>query len=104
MSDTQNQIEGQPQVGSDALVLDSPCACQNWARLFDGIHDKETNHHPNCPRVDDSLIDVWRVEYDGDHYFCDHEPDASEMHPEEVVTKERMHKELFDRLLEFTGF
>jgi len=82
----------------------SPCPCRNWARIFDGVEDKGTDHHPKCPLVDESLIDVWRVEYDGEHYFCDQEPDPSELNPEEVVTKERMHKELFDRLDEFTGF
>ena len=101
MSQTNNEVS---PIGSDALVLDLPCDCRTWARIYDGIHDKGTNHHPRCPRVDDSLIDVWRVEYDGAHYYETSEPDRAEMHPEEVVTKERMHRELFDRLPEFTGF
>lgn len=93
-------------VGVDVprLVLDLPCDCRTWARIYDGIHDKGTNHHPRCQRVDDSLIDVWRVEYDGAHYYETSEPDRAEMHPEEVLTKERMHRELFDRLPEFAGF
>ena len=81
-----------------------PCDCMTWARTFDGVFDKSTNHHPRCPRVDETLIDVWRVEYDGAYYFSDHEPDRADMHPEEMITKQRMHRELFDRLPEFAGF
>lgn len=99
---TKSEIETPLPVGSDDLVV--PCECRVWARLFDGVHDKGTNHHPNCPRVDDSLIDVWRVEYDGRHYYTTEEPDAADLCEEEVVTKERMHKEIFDRLPDFDGF
>lgn len=78
------------------------CACETWART-DG---KLTNHHPNCPRYNDSLIDVWRVAYDGTSYVTDHEPtiEAEEISGVETVTKERMHRELYENLPDFTGF
>lgn len=77
------------------------CECRNWARLNDGVEDKGTDHHPRCPRVDDSLIDVWRVSYDGESYVIDREPDNN---PQETVTRERMHREIYDNLPEFNGF
>lgn len=86
------------------LVVPLPCDCRTWARTFDGTYDKGTNHHPRCPHVDDSLIDVWKIGYDGDYYFESSEPDYNDLHPDSTVTKERMHKELFDRLPEFSGF
>lgn len=61
-----------------------------------------THHHPRCEHVDASLIDVWRVSYDGASYVVDREPLAT--HHEETVTREKMHREIYDQLQEFKGF
>lgn len=76
------------------------CECMTWCRLG-GPH---TTHHPNCEHYNDSLIDVWKVEYDGAHYFSDYEPEKDELSGEETVTKQKMHREIFERLPEFQGF
>jgi hypothetical protein len=52
--------------------------------------------------VDASLIDVWRVSYDGASYVRDSEP--LEHHHEETVTREKMHREIYEQLPEFQGF
>jgi hypothetical protein len=70
-----------------------------------------TNHHPNCSRVDDSLMDVWRVQLPGDDHGCiTHcEADAHAMAaadpdaPLEVV-KLKMHREIYEKLGEFAGW
>lgn len=100
MPETTDSTETLEGVGHQPLVV--LCECKNWARLFDGIHDKGTEHHPNCPRVDDSLIDVWRVSYDGSSYVTDIEPD--DLPACEKVTKEKMHREIYDQLPEHVGF
>lgn len=98
--------------------------CQNWPR---GIAEdlrylklKSSaglplipNHSPNCPRYNDSLIDVWLVKYCGSSYITDSELDA-EARAEEVVresggdtvavVKEKFHREVFENLPEFDGF
>lgn len=71
-----------------------------------------TNHHPNCEHVDASLIDVWRVSIDGAGYTTDSEANADEAvalyaeDPDSVptITKERMHREIYEQLPEFEGF
>jgi hypothetical protein len=72
----------------------------NWARI-DGLL---TNHHPNCPHYNDSLIDVWRVSYEGSSYVVDREPTPDQLGEGEIVTKEKMHREIFENLPEFMGF
>jgi hypothetical protein len=57
-----------------------------------------------CPHYNDSLIDVWKVSYDGQSYYTDREPSTDELEDGETVTKEKMHKEVFDQLPEFEGF
>lgn len=90
-----------------------PCECQGWARtdvIFrDGKPLPAPNHHPNCPRRDDSMIDVWKISFGGDCYYSDREPEPSEIEhidPDErpLVEKERMHREVYDYLPEFAGF
>ena len=69
-----------------------------------------TNHHPRCKHVDASLIDVWRVSLDGTSYVTDSEADAMEAVKVEcasdvpTVTKEQMHREIYENLPEFDGF
>jgi len=75
------------------------CECVNWARA--DIYPL-TNHHPNCPRFNDSLIDVWKVEYEGSSYYSDSEPES--MDECEAITTEKMHREVYDNLEEFEGF
>lgn len=80
----------------------------NWART--DISFKEiksvyiTNHHPNCQYVNDSLIDVWRISFCGSNYVLDREPTKEEIESGEIVTKEKMHQEIYDHLEEFDGF
>lgn len=76
------------------------CECMNWCRLGGPL----TNHHPNCARYNDSLIDVWKVSFDGSYYYTDREPGDDELWGEEVVTKEKMHREIYEELPEFQGF
>lgn len=76
------------------------CECMNWCRLG-GPH---TTHHPNCEHYNDSLMDVWKVEYDGAFYYTDREPSPEEFENGEVVTQEKMHLELYEELPEFQGF
>ena len=87
-----------------------PCPnnCLNWCRT-DG---SKTNHHPNCEHVDASLIDVWRVSSGGSSYVTHDEADAKEAsicytddeHWPVTVTKEKMHREIYEQLPEFEGF
>lgn len=73
---------------------------ENWCR----IRDRQTYYHENCEHFNDSLIDVWKIEYDGAWYYENTEPDMSDFTDGEIVTKEKMHKEIYDNLPEFTGF
>jgi len=59
-------------------------------------------NHPKCELVAASLIDVWRVSYDGASYVIDAPPLAT--HHEETVTQEKMHREIYEQLPEFQGF
>ena len=79
--------------------------CQNWARV-DG---KPTDHSPNCPYYNDSLIDVWKVTFDGVTCYVANEQDARETAGDEqndyiTVTQEKMHREIFNQMPEFPGF
>jgi len=71
-----------------------------WCRT-DG---SKTDHHPRCEYVDASLIDVWRVTFDGAFYFQDTEPTPDQLAHGEIVTKEKMHREIYENLPEFAGF
>jgi len=53
----------------------------------------------NARVTDEELIDVWRVSYDGASYVLDAPPLAP--HHEEIVTKEKMHREVYEQLPEF---
>jgi len=77
-----------------------PCPnnCLTWCRT-DG---SKTNHHPRCQYVDASLIDVWRVSYDGASYALVTRPLLAQ--PEETVAREKMHREIYENLREFGGF
>jgi len=61
-----------------------------------------TNHHPHCEHINASLIDVWRVSLDGVSYVTDSHP--GELTEGETVTAEKMHREIYDHLPEFSGF
>lgn len=90
-----------------------PCPnhCERWCRfdiaVENGAIRAMTYHHPRCEHVDASLIDVWRVVVDGQTLILDDEEDAemeAEMSAGAVVTKDRMHREIFEALPEFAGF
>lgn len=88
--------------------------CGNWfglnaIRNSDGI-PIPTNHHPNCPHYNDSLIEVWKATDGNSSYY-------QEVGKEAVLcaadlnelrglsfTKEKMHREIFENLPEFVGF
>ena len=94
--------------------------CQNWARndvlpyvpankrskyKVNGISlPLVPNHHPGCEHYEDSLIDVWKVSYDGQHYYTDKAPTSEETESGETVEQTKMHKEVFEQLPEFEGF
>jgi len=94
----------------------NPCECVNWCR--DDIKivcgkPLATNHHPNCPHYNDSLMDVWKVALVGTLACCyvETEQDAKDMAGQEaiegdeaIITKEKMHREIFENLPEFDGF
>lgn len=77
------------------------CKCQLWCRA--DFNQPLTNHHPNCPHVDDSLIDVWKIEYDGACCYTD-DIEGMDIQEGEKVTKEKMHKEVYEHLPDFEGF
>lgn len=73
------------------------CKCIYWART-DGFL---TTHHPNCEHYQKGLIDVWKVTVDGKSCYVEKEQDAIDTKGDDhkaVITKERMHREIFDRL------
>lgn len=81
------------------------CECVHWARAVNLKY--LTNHHPNCPHYNDSLIDVWKITVNGTCYF-DNEHEATnavqeEFEDETTITKEKMHREVFEHLPEFEG-
>jgi len=76
-----------------------PNGCMNWARIDGSM----TNHHPRCEFVNESLIDVWKVSDGFTHYYTDREDDAN--HDKSMlITKEKMHREIYENLPEFQGF
>lgn len=109
--DTENKKDAAEALDVSAgSGLHWPCPnnCLSWCRT-DG---SKTNHHPRCEYVDESLIDVWRVTIspgDKGGCICGSEAEAREMagdDPEEpmTITKERMHREIFENLPDFAGF
>lgn len=91
------------------------CDCFSWCRtdirFKDGKPLPMTRHHPRCVRVDESLMDVWRVQTPGDAggLIADSEEQAREIAIEDPeapleVTPQKMHREIFERLPEFAGF
>lgn len=79
------------------------CQCTQWARAINLKY--LTNHHPDCPRYNDSLIDVWKVSVGRLHCYVDNEQDAKDTSGEEgEIVKEQMHREVFEHLPEFNGF
>lgn len=110
-SDSREQPEAPTAVRSTD-GLEAGCACRNWCgnwvRMF-GKTPVATNHHPNCQHYNDSLMDVWKVTVHGVSCYVDNEQDAIETAGDEqrdaiTVTKEKMHREVFEHLPEFEGF
>lgn len=91
--------------------------CQNWERVEDPYKIRTrkglpvlTNHHPNCPHYNDSLMDVWKVSCHGSNCYLDNEKDAEQAAETEgsgdtvAIVKTKMHREVFENLPEFDGF
>lgn len=86
-------------------LVRSLCECANWARTVNLKY--VTNHHPDCPHYNDSPMDVWKVTVDGVSCYVDNELDARETAGDaqrDNITKEKMHREVFENLPEFEGF
>lgn len=80
-----------------------PCRCDQIARVIN--RNYITNHHENCPHYNDSLMDVWKVTVGRMYCIMDNEQDARDTAGDDgVVTKEKMHREVFDNLPVFVGF
>lgn len=96
------------------------CECKNWARSSNAYNIKTrdgiplmTDHHPNCSHYNDSLMDVWKLVFNGQKCYFGNEEDAendaktivAESGGETVaICKEKMHREIFKNLPEFDGF
>lgn len=81
------------------------CECLKWCRGYSAIFF--ANHHQDCPKYNDSLIDVWRIQFGGSFYITDKEGDIQDEErsdPEYAITKEKMHREQYEQLPEFQGF
>lgn len=79
------------------------CECDQWARAMDLKYP--TDHHENCLRYNDSLMDVWRVTVDGVSCYTANEQDARDTAGKDItVIQEKMHREAFEALPEFEGF
>jgi len=101
-------------------MSESNCKCLTWARCLDiNTKHRDTHgnplfplHHENCEHFNDSLMDVWKVELDGCACYVEREQDAKDTagEPEDngetlpVITKTKMHREIFENLREFDGF
>ena len=87
-----------------ANIADLECECIGWCR---SSILPMTDHHPNCPKYNDSLIDVWLVSDGQSKYYDINEKMAREVveeDPELTMTKVQLHKEIYDNLPEFDGF
>jgi len=99
---TDNRIADAPP-GSLHPVVRSLCECVTWARAVDLKY--LTNHHPNCPHYNDSLIDVWKMTVNGVSAYMEViDCCQDEFEDETTITKEKMHPEVFEHLPEFEGF
>lgn len=79
------------------------CECINWCRTDLNLN-QITNHHPNCEYFNDSLIKVWKVEYDETYYYDINPPDLNEVEIGTIITLEELHRECYEQLPEFQGF
>lgn len=97
-------------------IQNDPCLglkCYNHQKELENSPEPFTNHHPDCPRYNESLIDVWKVT-DGRSWIAfDKEDGAKEeleycMVDEDAgafwIVKEKMHKETYENLGEFEGW
>lgn len=91
-------------------MIPCPHNCENWVRICNP-REPQPNHHPRCVLVDESLIDVWRVQTPGDPGGC---IVATEAQAREIaygdpdapleITPMKMHREIFEQLPDFFGF
>lgn len=88
-----------------AKQSDLECECISWCRAS---ITPFTDHHPNCSKFNDSLIDVWKIEHVFMCDFCytDNINDLLEYKsdPDIKITQEKLHKEIYDNMDEFQGF
>lgn len=79
------------------------CECQNWPRNIN--LEYLTNHHPNCSHYNDSLIDIWKVTSDDRTFYVESQQEACDYDDgTAIITKEKIHQEVFNNLPEFEGF
>lgn len=101
-------------MSTNTLYWPCPNNCDHWCRsdicMKDGQIQPMTNHHPRCEYVNESLIDVWRVTVNPGEKggcICGSEAEAREMAGADepmTITKEKMHREIFENLPDFAGF
>lgn len=97
--------------GDGSAFWPCPHNCHLWVRGIT-LEKAMTLHHPNCEHANATLIDVWRVTIDpGDKggCICGSEAEAREMAGDDpaapmTITKEKMHREIFENLPDFAGF
>lgn len=93
----------QEPAATDAPTPPALCECAQWCRAMDLAY--ATDHHPDCPHYNDSLIDVWKVTVDGVSCYTDNEQDAGDTAGKDIIVVAlKMHREVFKHLPEFEGF
>lgn len=87
------------------------CECISWCRIHNDYtgYSKDgimlvTDHHENCKHYNDSLIEVYKVEYDGEYFYDTVCPDENELEEGTTIKKVNIHKEIYEQLPEFSGF
>lgn len=113
--ETQSKTDGPAEtlaLAPGSPLWPCPNHCENWVRCEAiDLRKPMPNHHSQCEHYNSSLIDVWRVTVPGEKggCICGSEEEAREMAGDDPdapmdITKERMHREVFENLPEFCGF
>lgn len=77
------------------------CECITWARTDLKSNGQNTLHHPNCKHVNESLMDVYKIKTEVGICYVDNIQDAENFEGALSFQETKMHKEIFDTLVEF---
>ena len=84
------------------------CDCITWCRDKPEYSGRSKNglplyttHHPRCDHYNDSLIQVFKIEYEGQSCYTTEKPEVEDG---EIVTETTIHREIYDQLQDFEGF